>query len=1180
MMRTRLPAVVGPSASPAVEAGPHPLPTALGRLFGRYRRRWRFFRFQGGLFLMLFLVAAAVGLAMAADRLLRLGSTPRVVALAIVVATFLGALGRWVVWPLVRRIGDRDAAVRLGRHFPPMEEDLVSAVELSASSERGENAVSRSLIVSVLARIAGRAAGEVNPRAAVSPRPVLLALAALAAIAAVLGAAWHFRQPSVENALLRLFQPMRAVPYFSYTTVTVEPGDQVIRVGDAANVRVVLAGRPVETALLEARNGSGTLRVTLPSADGQAEWQSGALFEDLAYRVLAGDAVSEWHRVRVIPPPALRNRSALLRDPDYAGAGERTVESIQGPLEIVEGTAVILRGDPVARGEDSKFACTGDLVAGTERTALTANRDGLLESPPFVPHASAEYLIALCDGFGLASRTPDSIFIRVTPDAVPQVTITEPARDMLILSGEQVEVTAEARDEFGVRGLVLAQRKVKGAKAPADAAAVEPGPPAGEASPWQRRTLQPGGPQVRTLSAQATLDLDAMDLAPGDAVEYVAEASDYGGGERDRRGTSRIYRVTRISESDHLERITGRLRDLQVELLRRAAEQRAEAGKVDALAATAQAATVAEAAQQARDREAALARDTESLARKFESLVPELARNPSAPADSMLAMERLGRAIASVASGPMGSAAQSLSQAAEAKPSEQTPPLREAEKAEKDAAERLESLAQAAERLRRDTVLQQLADDAERLAAQQRDLKATAATVAPKTAGRLPEALGPHEKDALERLTAGEQSVRTGVETLSGDILRAATSLAFTAPADAEAAKEAGEKLQSDKTAERAGELAKRMERNVLFSSLPNHDAIADKLTEVAETLRAATKADQMESVAREIEEFIKRQKAINASTEEGIANAAALAVAQGGHQAALARDVSEQAGALEWLAREIEGFQSATAVRLNAAAVEMKAGASELYAAAFPRGLDHGKRALALLEQAGSQFKGESGTMASAAQQQQSLAALLLLQKILIGQKKVNRDTAADDETRSKEAAAFSRLAADLAGRQSTLRSDARRLGEMLASYPQAAAPVRMAGDKMGTVRAALAAGDTGKDTRIVQREVVALLESLMQSQASGMGGASGSMSLAQMRMLAMLQMMQQIGTSPGGFAGGTNAPLLPTSVDKTGDEAWRKTHSRFEERLSEGSQEAYPAALRGLLNAYFDHLRKEPMR
>jgi hypothetical protein len=217
---------------------------------------------------------------------------------------------------------------------------------------------------------------------------------------------------------------------------------------------------------------------------------------------------------------------------------------------------------------------------------------------------------------------------------------------------------------------------------------------------------------------------------------------------------------------------------------------------------------------------------------------------------------------------------------------------------------------------------------------------------------------------------------------------------------------------------------------------------------------------------------------------------------------------------------------------------------------------------------------------MASADQQQQSLAALLLLQKILIGQKKVNRDTAAADETRSKEAAAFSRLAADLAGRQSTLRADARCLGGMLASCPQAAAPVQMAGDKMGTVRASLAAGDTGKDTRIVQREVVALLESLMKDQAGGLRGVSGNMSLAQMRMLAMLQMMREIGTSPGGFAGGTNAPVLPATLREAEDSEWRRVRSRFEEYLSEGAEEQYPVQFRDLLNAYFDRLRKEPTR
>jgi hypothetical protein len=202
----------------------------------------------------------------------------------------------------------------------------------------------------------------------------------------------------------------------------------------------------------------------------------------------------------------------------------------------------------------------------------------------------------------------------------------------------------------------------------------------------------------------------------------------------------------------------------------------------------------------------------------------------------------------------------------------------------------------------------------------------------------------------------------------------------------------------------------------------------------------------------------------------------------------------------------------------------------------------------------------------------------MLLLQKLLLGQKKVNRDTAAADETRIKDAAAFNHTAADLTGRQSALRVDARRLQGMVAADPGTSGRVETAGVKMDAVRAALAGGDTGKDTRVVQRQVVALLESLMADQKSRMGGGGGG--LAGMRTMAMMQMLQQIGSSPGGYSGGTNAPILPATISKTGPEEWRKTHGRFEDRLGEGFQETYPPQFRDLLNSYFDRLRKEPMR
>ena len=1154
------------------------LPAALRRVLNRYRVRWRWVKFQRGLLLTLGVLAVAVGLAIAADRLLRLAPALRAAALVTFVAVFVAGLAGWVLWPVVRRISDRDAAVRLGRRFPKMEEDLVSAVELSASQPR-DHGISRSLVVSIIEQIANRANVAVNPRAAVPLRPIVLAMTLFVVVAAAILCAYLAQPEAVANALARLFQPTREVPFFSYTMLTVAPGDQVIRTGDAVEVNAGLGGHVPQTAILDVRVGDGALSVTLACAEGRAEWHSEPLFSDLAYRVLAGDAVSEWYRVRVVPPPALRAKSAVLLDPAYTGRSERRVAPLQGPLEIVAGTSVVLKGEPLARGDDSRFLCEGELAAGDARLPFRPDASGTLVSPRIVPAASVEYAVNLKDGFGLASRTPDSVFIKVRPDDVPKVSITDPSRDVVLLTGECVELTTEARDEFGVRSLVLCTRRAKpreGEIVPAGAAAAPTESSVSGAS-WDRRTLKEGGVAVPLLQANATLNPVALGMEPGDVLEYRAEAADFAGEPSVRLGASRVFRLILLSEAQHRDRVMASLRELQVELLRRAAEQRAEAGRTGELAAAPKPVTTD--ARSAQDRETALARRTESVARKMESLIPEAARNAAIPPSVLSELERISRAVSSVASGQMASASKRLGEAAAASPQAQTAPLQDAQRSEAEAADRLENLAAAARRLQNNAVLEALAAAAERLAAQQRELKEATVALAPKTLGRDPKDLTSELKGALGRLAGAQQIAKSGADSLAADIRRATEILAFTTPPDAEAARRAGEQLESDKVAGKMTDLERADRENILLARLPRHDEIVNSLSEIAKTLRRSEEAASMEAVAKELDEFIRRQKEINAGVEEVIR--APLAshpnpAAQGAKQGGLAREVSEQAAALEWLAQEIEGFESATAGRLTAASGEMREGASGLVASRWPDGLEHGLKALALLEEARSRFPNESAMMGEAGQRRQSLQALLLLCEILAGQKQVNRDTIGLDENRGKDLDAFTRRTMALAARQSGVRTQARRLEEMIGSSSPAGAVVGKAGEKMGVSRLALADGDTGKDTRVVQRQAVALLEQLMKDQQ----GASSGMGLAGMRMRAMMQMMMQPGMMPGGYAGGANAPILPARIDKTGDEAWRRIGSRFEGNMAEGAEESYPVMFRDLLNAYFDRLRREPAK
>jgi len=1170
------------------------LPNALRRAIDRYRRRWRVVYTHTGLLVTVAVVAGTVGAAVAADRLLRLSPVLRAVALGAIVVAGAVCLARWVVWPAVRRLSDHDAAARLGRHFPKVEEDLVSAVELSGENF-DEQGISHGLVESALRQIADRAR-TVDPRAAVPVRPLLKAGAAVAVLVVLLAGAYAMFPEAIANALTRLFRPAAAVPYFCYTKLAVEPGDRVARVGDAVDIVITTTGRPAATARLYGRKGDGSepadaVSVRLACQQGVARWNTGPLFKDLRYRVAAGDALSQWHRIRVVPPPSLSKKSAVLTLPEYAGSRQRRVESIEGALQVVEGTQVALEVVPVSRGREPEFQCRGEARFGELALRLAPNAAGALVSEPFVPTRSGECEITLTDGFGLTNRTPELILIRVAPDRVPVVNIAKPGRDVLALPGERVPLAIAARDEFGIRSLVLATRTLKQQSAD-------------EAQRWQRRTLKKGSPAAATLEAAFEIVVDRLGLAPGDTLEYKAEATDYADNAALRKGSSPVYRVVVLSELEHLERILSRLKELQLEMLRRAATQRAQSAEAKRLAqaaqkAAAQAATGekgketakppkgkepraddAEARRRARtahERQAHEARATEHLARKLESLIPQLARNPSTPTRMLAGMEQLGRGVRQTANGEMQNAADQFARAAQGQQGRQgePSPLRIAQESTQQAARRLEQLAQLADRMQRRALLEKLAAEAEALATRQRELKDNLLPLAKETLGTDPDQMTDDQKGRLRRITAAQKSIKDGVENLGNKIEKAAGTLAFSSPSDAAAAEEAKLKLDEDKVAHKAAAIARRLAENALFSQLPEQEKVAKSLLAVAAILRRSD--DDLEAFMRELDEFIRRQKAINAGIEAAIAKAerAKRPGELGSNQATLQRDVSEQASALHWLAEELAAFRSQTAARLDAAAKEMGEGATDLFAKALPEGLEHGKRALALLEDAREQLSQEMPQMQQAMMTAQMMRALLLLQRCLVGQKRVNSGTIEADALRARQPDAFDQQTASLAIRQSRVRMFATRLARLLAQFPGAAALVKASAGKMNVSRIALGAGDTGRETRQVQRQALALLEKLLQdAMGGGMGGAMAGMMGA--RAQAMMGMM---GRSPGGFAGGTNAPIMPANPSEARNEQWRRARSRFGEQLGAAFEANFPARYRDLLNAYFDRLRKEPI-
>ncbi len=1129
------------------------LPRTVERVISGYRRRWRLVRVHSGFFLTVAILGSATGAAVAADRLLRLVPTARLVAFAAIVVCAVACLSWLVAWPALRRLRDRQAAAELGQRFPEAQEDLVSAVELS----RERHAASPGLIRSALERIAERTKW-VDYRAAVPLRPVAVVVAAAAVVVAAFLVAYRFRPEAVSNALLRLFRPSEEIPYFCYTKLSISPGDTVLCRGDELTLKVVTTRRPARLARLYlVKNGKERRRVELPCEDGVASWKSGPLFDDIRYRVAAGDALSPWHHVRVVPPPAVKKLSAIVQAPDYAGKREKRLDEVAGSLEVIRGSTISLVVTPSRRGDGPKFRCGGEIRFDGKTIALQPQPDGSLVSGAFVPEASGRCAIALSDGFGLKSKSADGLALKVVADEVPRVVIERPGRDLFALPHQRLTVEATAEDEFGIRALTIAFRSLRG----------------GEPERWKAQLLAEGGPDKPRLRGQWGVDLEQFGLSPGQVLEYRAEAADFAGEALFRRGRSRTFRVTILSEMEHLEMVMRQMREMAVELLRRAAAQNAQASEAGRLAEAAAERAVGEEARRARDRQLNELRRAAQLSRRLKALTPQLAQNPATPERTLAAMERVSRALTSVANGSMRNAANQFGQAATS--NTPIPMLRGAGNEASEAARQLEHLARVVEGLARGGILERLASKADAIAARQRGLRENLLPIARKSLGADPSSLSKDERGKLERLASAQEAVGKDIEELSREIARAAGELAFSSTADAATASKAHEKLKNDKVAERAERVARRLKENALFSQLPEQEGVAHSLNEVADILRQRVGSEQLDALARELEEFIRRQKEVNSAIDLAIKkDEKALRPPQlGTRQSDLQRDVLEQAAALFWLARELAGFRSRTANLLEAAGKEMGLGASALFQRDLPTGLDHGKRALAILEQAREQFRSESQQLQQAAMNAQVLEAILLLQRCILGQKRVIELTTYADRLREKAHEDFDRMAVRVGKNQADVETDTKKLRKKLsARFPRAAAVTGKAAEKMALSRIALGAGDTGKETREVQRMALALLEQLISDPRNGLCGACAG---AQ----GMMGMMAA-GATAGGFTGGANAPIFPATLGEAANETWRRVHERFTEKLGAAADVHVPPRFRELLDAYYETLRKEATR
>ena len=510
-------------------------PTQIRQTVARAAQRMKAARVCAGLFWWL---VACLGVWLGLFLLDNLLNLPAGLRLPLAVGGAALALVGFVrrIWmPAAERLRPEHAAVALERRFDIGENLLINTFQFEARPLRPEELT--------FARKAGAqaqsAVGRLNLADLWEWRRLGKWIAGAAALALLWAAYAGLFPRYVGNAWLRYAKPLGDVPPVSVVTIRLTPAeDLTLSEGDNLDVRVVVEGarnndpplivwqervdsiEPVRSA------GENAPLLREPGGAGRYRHSFMDLRRSLAFRVFAGDTYSRSVRVRVLPLPRLKDALFRLTPPAYTGL---KTETLPGPPASVAGLAgsrlaVEVQTDRAMASLDWKEA------AG----AAVFKTDGARWGAATTLAAAGPYQVG---GVDAATKKPVVLAtgeLALKPDQAPEVDFLTEDRNRFVSPGAVVVLEVQARDDFGLKQIVVTARTVE----------QEP-PAARDIKTWSY--LGPPG-QPGPVKEKLTLELKPAEFAPGTTYLIEAQAWDFNPNGKPGRSRSVVLRVKAANE--------------------------------------------------------------------------------------------------------------------------------------------------------------------------------------------------------------------------------------------------------------------------------------------------------------------------------------------------------------------------------------------------------------------------------------------------------------------------------------------------------------------------------------------------------------------------------------------------------------------------------------------------------
>ncbi len=432
-----------------------------------------------------------------------------------------GALLLWLGWlwwrtvrpPLTARLLRPEEptlnsiALRLGRHYPQLQDRLANALQIAAWPAAKQAAYSPDLLRAVDESIAPLFA-EIDLSRHFERAPARRNGRRLAAVAVLVAVAWLLFPRGLATGLERIFYPFRERTGQPALEIAVYPGDATILRGAPVSFRAWTGGLLAGNLELEIDRYGRRERLAMVRGTGDTfHYAIPALRDSLQYRIRYQRSASRSYHLRIADLPMIRSLQLRITPPAYSGTAAFDLDENIGDVTALRGSRVEWRAESniAVRQARLRFSARGDLPL-----AITGRR----LSAAFPLQAEESYFAELTGIDARQSDNPILYHLRPLADQFPFVRLVSPPGEVDLHEDMQLPLLIQAQDDYGLSAMTIAFQVTGEADAAVDS------------SRFRRLPLPLPLPLRTSYTVAYTWDLSASPLLPNEVLLYYLEVRD------------------------------------------------------------------------------------------------------------------------------------------------------------------------------------------------------------------------------------------------------------------------------------------------------------------------------------------------------------------------------------------------------------------------------------------------------------------------------------------------------------------------------------------------------------------------------------------------------------------------------------------------------------------------------